>query len=564
MERDRAEGATGWLSLLDRDAKAILSGKRNDLSVAPYVDYVGDADFRDHPWAQLVVAAALNDMRDSRSADMLRSAAATFESRGDVEGLGYCEFVTGTIFLGHGHLEEAAVHFESCREHLREECPVDGAALAHSGLAAYQRGELKEAIAVTERALAIVRVQGARRFEGVACLYLAFFALWTGEFGRADSLLGVAEDVYRELANPMDRFELPLVLAAQGVLASLRGELESAERRFDEAVSTAEAIEVSWYIAICLVVRAEFMAPVKPRQAVADARNAWEQLVAMGDRWWAGWALRSQGIAACEMGDLDASCDLLSRLLQQDLNPLERGLTLLALGESLVRSSVPRRATGPLLEARTLLESVGARYWEFRCCLALAEAEPSKLQHRRKAVALADDDRAYRRRLEKASDLRITVLGEAGVWRGRHRLTFATHNAEIALYCLALAGPAGLHEEVLIERLWPGADRDRGRSRLRTVLWQIRVALGDEAGRIERQRQSVRLRIDGVDFDLGQARSRALAALRDRDASTAELNELVDLLSQPLLVDWQYEPWVMTEADSVTQLLAALRSLHAR
>jgi len=555
-----------WLSELDHQAVVLLSGGRPDVAVAPHRDQVASTDFSEHPWAQLVVAAALNDWRDERAESMLEAGSRTFQERQDPQGLGYASCVRGNVALGRGQLAEAVRWYEHCREHLQRECPVDAAALAHTGLGAYMRGELRQAVAITEEALAIARIQGSRRYEGLACMYLAFFAVITGRFGRAESLLAVAEDTYRELADPMQRFELPLILAGQGVVAALRGDFRLADDRFTAAITTATEIDVQWYGAISLVLRAEFTASHDPRRSLADARNGLEQLVALGDTWWQTWAMRAQGTAAREAGDLTTSIEILERLLAQELNPMERGLTLLALGETILRTDQPRAAAAPLEEANRLLQGVGAGYWVARCWVALSKANPAGSDGRKRALALADDDPAYDRLLDSGpSDFRITVLGEAGVWLGDKRVTFATRNAEQAVFCLALASPAGLHDEVLIERLWRGAPADRGRARLRTILWQVRQALGREAWRIQRLQNRVALRMDGVSLDLAGVRERAAALLSNQSAlDPDELASLASLLSLPVLPSWQYEAWVETETDRNERLSAALRSRQRR
>lgn len=175
-------------------------------------------------------------------------------------------------------------------------------------------------------------------------------------------------------------------------------------------------------------------------------------------------------------------------------------------------------------------------------------------------VSPAVDDGAG---LTMAATLRICLLGDAGVWLGEDRLVFLTHRAELAVFCLALAGPAGLHREVLVERLWPGAPADKGRQRLRTLLWQVRVAFGEDAWRLSRHQQIVRLAIDGDVVDLVVARRRAMDILRQNDSTNStEIDDIVADLGQQLLPNWQYQAWVEVEAERNSALVARLQRLQ--
>lgn len=552
----------GLLAELNRKAIPLLSGGRPDVAVGSQLDQLLALDLCDHPWAQLVVAAALNDLRDDRCLAYTHASLQSFERVQNLQGQGYAHSVLGYIALGRGRLIEAAEWLQRSRKNLKEESPANAINLAHIGLGAYQRGELREAVAITQEALALARIQRARRAEGVACLYLSFFGVITGDFKRVEMLLQVAEDTYLELTDPLERFEYPLVLAGRGVLEALRGQAELAERDFEAALAAASDVDVPWYAAIARTLRAEFTAHNHATRSLADSRNSLEQLVALNDAWWQTWALRAQGTAARAAGDIETSIHILRRVLTTELNPLENGLTLLALGESLLLTDRPSDAVAHLEKALGILDGLGARYWAVRCWLALSRSQPLRSEGRRKAEALSDDDPAYRRLFDEVSHLRICVLDETGVWRGSRRVTFQTRNAELALYSLALAGARGLHEEVLMERLWPGAPADRARARLRTVLWQIRQGLDEESHRLVRDRQSVRLHLDGVVFDLAALRQRAAALLGGPPVDKEEAREVADRLAQPILTAWQYEPWVEAEVERNLEYCSRLRRLR--
>jgi len=549
------------LQELEGQAIALLSGGRADIAVGPDLDELLRLDLRGRPWAELVVAGALVDRRDDRADALLDSCQRGFSRSNDHQGIGYAEFVKGNWFLINRDLDKVAACYERSREYLGTDCPVNAARLAQIGLLAYDRGELPQAIAITEEALASARLCNSRRYEGEACLYLAFFSLITGAFDRADSLLEVAEVVHRELEDPLERVELPLVLGARGVLAALRGQVDRAEDAFAAALATADGLQAPSMAAIPRILRAEFMAVDHPTRSLADARQALDQLGTGETAWWRTWALRAQAVAAREAGDIVTSVHLLRNLHQDPvLNPLERGLTLLALGETLVRTNRPDEAAGPLKEALGLLQPLGARYVVVRCLMALAEAGPPRTERRRQALALVDDDPAYRQLLAGRSILRISMLGDAGIWYGEQRLRFPTRKAELAMYALALV-PGGLHEEVLIDWLWGEAPVDRLRARLRTLLWQVRRTLGREAWRLVRRGRSINLDITDVMVDVIEIRREAesVLALPRAQVQVSDIERLIAQLTQPLLIGWQYEPWVESETEGNTKLIARLR-----
>jgi two-component SAPR family response regulator len=139
------------------------------------------------------------------------------------------------------------------------------------------------------------------------------------------------------------------------------------------------------------------------------------------------------------------------------------------------------------------------------------------------------------------------VLGDAGVWVAGERVTFPTARAELLVHMLALAGPTGLHQEVVADRLWPQADATRGGSSLRTALHHARRALGPEAHRIERDRRILRLGLTGGSLDLAEARRRVQEVEADAGGGSPPADgqqELLHRLDQSLLPAWADHGWV--------------------
>jgi DNA-binding SARP family transcriptional activator len=98
--------------------------------------------------------------------------------------------------------------------------------------------------------------------------------------------------------------------------------------------------------------------------------------------------------------------------------------------------------------------------------------------------------------------LRIEVIGPPSVRIDGVPVRFATRHAELAVYLLALAGPAGIDAGTMGRWLWPSAPPHRWGPRLRTLLWQVRSALADEAWRLRRQGPAVVLDLARAEVDV--------------------------------------------------------------
>lgn len=134
--------------------------------------------------------------------------------------------------------------------------------------------------------------------------------------------------------------------------------------------------------------------------------------------------------------------------------------------------------------------------------------------------------------------LRIEVLSEPGVYLDGRRVRFATRHAELGVYLLALAGTAGVRANRLSCWLWPKGPEDRWGPRLRTMLWQVRSALGDESGRLQRCGESVVLDLAGAELDLAEALRADVASLRYLAADVELDPHRGRGIDRPLLEGW--------------------------
>ncbi len=107
-------------------------------------------------------------------------------------------------------------------------------------------------------------------------------------------------------------------------------------------------------------------------------------------------------------------------------------------------------------------------------------------------------------RLGAAPILSIAVRGVPHVRLGDSDVRFATRHAQLALYLLAIAGPEGIPTEEMIDTLWHGVVPRRAAASVRTMLWQIRRTLDQEAWRLRRSRGIVLFELDGVQLDFEQ------------------------------------------------------------
>lgn len=535
------------LAELDRLAPELL-GEGRPMRLSERADDLARLDFRGHPWARLLFGCALSDAdpTDERGITQVTEALAEFRQARDGRGEAYACFVLGCRVLEQGDIAGAAQWWDSARSADGPAPPGLEIMLAHRCLDAYAAGRLREAVTLSEEAVALARLRGHPRAEATALVNLAFMRLWAGDFGLAAAALDEAGDGFGEVADPFDRYEAPLCLSARGVLYALRGQGALAEDAFGRAVSLARELKAGWYEAISRALRAQFTAAADHRRARSDAQWAISELERRGDQWWGVWAAQAAGVAALEAGMPDAAEAVLRENLARPQPALERARTRLLLAEVLIRAGRNGEAAGALREAEEVFAAAGARYWAARCQVRLARAVPAEpaewwLRARREAA----DDPAFR--LLFSGTVSLLAFGPGRVLCESRPVRARTHNCERAMFLLALAGPPGMHVEELADRLWPDGFVEQRKllGRMRTLLWEMRQVLGAQSWRVERDGPIVRLDTFGVSFDLLAARAAARTAARTSPGPAAR--EIAHRLRGPLLTRWQYEEWVLAE-----------------
>jgi DNA-binding SARP family transcriptional activator len=158
--------------------------------------------------------------------------------------------------------------------------------------------------------------------------------------------------------------------------------------------------------------------------------------------------------------------------------------------------------------------------------------------------------------------LRLLGLGNPRVLVDGVDVAFLTVHAAKALFSLALAPEYELDVMDLGSRLWPDAPTSVLHRRVATAIWQMRLALGDEAWRIQRSRDAIRITMDGVESDIAAARTAAAEWLAKQPVDGVAVGELIDALNQEVLAPWSTEPWVVVQQAVHTGLSEALVALQ--
>lgn len=467
------------------------------------VDTLLVADLDGHPWSQLAIAAACHDAYrgDPRALALFESAWAAFEFTGDTEALGVAANVRANIALGHGDISDAVGWWRRAESLLGTRGDIAISAAAHGSLDAYAKGDLLGAEVRAREALLLADAAGNPGDSVVPLLYLGFYAFCLGDFERAIQLLRTADSV--TVTPPDSRNDGALVQGFTGVVEAVRGRQSEADRHFAAGLALAEADEAPWYSVMVRTLRADYTARWAPHRSLADARRAQREAEELGDTWWQALARYSEGAALAELGDLPAAREVLEAVVLDLTNPVERAFAQLELGEVLLGLSDRPAARSVLEEARRAFEGAGARYWATRASLAMGSADRDRGgRWLRLARSTAVADPAYDRLFAPSQELQIKVIGSPAVLLDGHKVEFLTRHAELGTYMLAIAGPKGLSADELAASLWPGVDERRTGPRLRTLLWQVRNALGREAWRVQRRGVLVMLDLTGVDVDL--------------------------------------------------------------
>ena len=494
------------LDQLDRIAPEVLR-RGLPARLVGAVDELLAIDLSGHPWSELLVGAACHDAHrgDGRAEELVDRAWAAFEETEDREAMGVAAYVRANLALGRGDISRAVAWWRRAEDLLGLSTDIAIGAAAHGSLECYAKGDLVGAEHRAREALLLADASTHPADALTPLVYLAMYAYCLGDIAQADQLLRAADATCAAIGPGLHN-QRALVRGFQGVIESVRGRSTESDRRFEEGLVWAEEDRAPWYGTMVRALRGAYTASWAPHRSLTDAHRARTDALETGDAWWAAMARYAEGIALGELDRLDLASEVLELAVLELTNPVERGFAQLELGGVLLRRSDRPGARRVLDEARQAFDGAGARYWATRASLALQSADRDRTgRWLRLARDTAVADPAYDRLFAPAQDLRVTVLGEPQVTLDDRPVEFLTRHAELATYLLTLAGEDGLSSDELAAALWPGVDSRRAGPRLRTLLWQVRNALGPEAWRVQRRQSLVWLDLTGVGVDLRDA-----------------------------------------------------------
>ena len=484
------------LRYLESSATDLIQQEGFD-ALVPDVDDLSEEDLRGRPRLRLMVALALasHSPHDPRVDRLARMSWRSVQRARDSEGISFAAFVQGRIAECRGDFELASHWFARSRQASGGSAPLSGSGLVEVGIKAWERSDLPAARRLGEEG---VRVSRSRdNPDGVlrGKMLLAMLAIHEGNFARAEKVIG---ESLADLSGTEAR--TGLLHCVLGIIAAKRGHAGSAADAFEHAIQIAERSGDDVTLGVALAKRAEL---VEGRPADQRLREAWaaSARLAGASPWWSRMATRVVAVTAAEAGDSETALAAVNSLLDDDVDGMERGRALL------VKASIVETFGGgdaaPLYEmAHALLVDARAPYWAAVAAMALAQLPGQDPQAwRDRAIALSNGDEAFTRLIETGHQLRLYAAGTGQVLMDGETVQFLTHHAEMAIYMLALAGDEGMTPTDLAMRLWPEAPEGRHRPRLRTCLWQIRRALGDEHWRLRRDAERVYFHVADTELD---------------------------------------------------------------
>lgn len=143
--------------------------------------------------------------------------------------------------------------------------------------------------------------------------------------------------------------------------------------------------------------------------------------------------------------------------------------------------------------------------------------------------------------------LKIRLFGTLEVVRGDKPLVFSSRSAQALLAYLLLKPGTQHRREKLAAIIWPQASEENSRAYLRNTLWELRKVAGETFFLADKNLVGISSTAHyGLDVD-------RLTGLKDKQASVAELKEVLELYRGELLADF-YDDWIVTEREHFNRL----------
>jgi len=543
------------LELLTTHVDAIVG---DDLvhRLVPYASRLLTFDYRGFPWAGLSAGVAICAIDRPFGRSVLSAARLELEAQRDITGEGYGCFLEGLEELGEGNLDAAAMWWARAMPLLTGTVPWVLIS-AHVAWVAYAGGDVGGAIELGQQALWAAEHAGSARAEVIACTGLTMSYLASGQFESAQSHVRRGFGSIEQLA-PENRYELPILILAEAVLHTLRGDRDAAEIDYLAAIDESVLRGNRWYEAICLAVRGEFTAVWVPARAAIDARTALDYLDSINERWWSRSARIAYATAHLHTGNLAAGRAACATLLGLDLNPLDRGRTLLVAAE-IAAADGASEAVVLAEQASALLAGAGAHYLVGRACMLLSRVDRRRREfHHRRAVQCAGasaDDPGWQILLRGPGVLGLQLLGETRLSVNGSPIRFETRAELECLAMLALAA-RGLTAEVIGDRLWPDDDQFKVNHRVDNLVSGLRRRL-DPTARVSRDRSRICLDVLPGECDVRDLVTAAEQQFQNGTFDHVRGAAICNSLTLPLL-DGLNVPWVGLEQHRLHEIAARL------
>lgn len=331
---------------------------------------------------------------------------------------------------------------------------------------------------------------------------LGLSAFWLGDFAAVDAVVAAAAELAGEGPWP-DEIAARVMLqrSLAGVVASLRGQFDDAERFFLSALEPRGGSTVDEARVVTLSMRAALCSDGQPERALDDVAHARKIAAELGSGDLAAISAIGEGWALSELGRFSEAAAILSTASDSLRGDLERSVAKLRLAEVQLRMGDRSTARATVNEARQTFLDAGARYWGARSVLLTGAIDRDRGgRWLRLARELSLPDPAYERLFLPEGTLRIDLATSPSVQRDGIDVDFLTRHAEATVRLAAAAGESGVSVKELSALFWPDVTQERQRARLRTLLWQARNSLGADAWRLQRKRDLVLFDSAGVEI----------------------------------------------------------------
>jgi ATP/maltotriose-dependent transcriptional regulator MalT/DNA-binding SARP family transcriptional activator len=424
------------------------------------------------------------------------------------------------------------------------------------------QGLYREAVEELEIALGLAELVGCRSLQALSLMNRGLCRWCLGELDEANADYDGAIAIYRTIGSR----EISYALIGRGDVHRERGELVLARTFYEEGLAIAQRsgdlqgiVPGSYQLAKVLVDEDPAAAEELAARAVA---HGWPDLA---------WALCAQGWIALAHGDRPRAARLATRAERVARKRRDRFGVAEALELATFSAPDPAAERERLREALAIWREVGSSLRETAVELALARLSRGVASH---AAAVRAEQRLQRMGVRVSAagpagllrtvarhaqaPLVIETLGGFRVHRGDHVVppaAWRSKKAQSLLKVLVSHSGRPVPRELLKETLWPDADPATLANRLSVALSTVRTTLDPDRRFgadhfISAERDAVRLVIDHVVVDVeiflhDVSEAEALEAAGRHSEATEHRRAAVAAYTGEFLVEDLYEDWAV-------------------